>query len=302
MAFNRFVRRYAAATRDKEFTKELGPILAAHNAVIFNHIVFQLLSRDAVDVGQAISAQVAAWELLWGTGPQDRGLVGTLTGEELEAAVRILDDARTRATVLRTLTHVAESELPQDVQHQLRKAVRHLATSDEFDLKGEFAERSNLDTAQSLAQLHGLAHLAGFPTRVEVADYVIGPLGLALHDVDWEYADVMRTDPKAGKRGRRREQTLVVRGQVDELSCETVKQALARFAAATGSIEPTKDYWRIRFEGNGTSVGCWDGAAVDGFAITDTDDEDIHELEPSWPEWTSRLRVIEAQIRSAVSA
>jgi hypothetical protein len=49
MAFTRFVKRYAAATRDNAFVEELGPVVAVTNAAFFNHLLTQLLERDVVD-------------------------------------------------------------------------------------------------------------------------------------------------------------------------------------------------------------------------------------------------------------
>ena len=56
MAFKRFVTRYAAATRDTTFTEKLGPVLAVHNATIFNHFLAQLLSRNIVEPTKATPA------------------------------------------------------------------------------------------------------------------------------------------------------------------------------------------------------------------------------------------------------
>jgi hypothetical protein len=302
MAINRFVARYAAATRDKGFTDKLGPTLAVHNAAIFIHVVFQLLLKDAADPGRAVSAHVAAWELLWGKDSDDTGLIAALTGEEREAALRVLEEARTRATVLRALSHIAGMDLPTEVERGLRDLMRHLVTSDDFDLDAEFVGRSGSEPAQTLAQLRSLERITCFRSKAEVAAYVVACLGPEARDVDWSSDEVHRAGPSTIKGGPRRSQTLVIRRRVDGLDGPTIRHALGRFVAATDVVEPSRDYWRIKFEGNPGCVGAWDEAAHQGLAIADTDDEDFFELKPAWPEWTLRLRSLEARLPSAVSA
>lgn len=66
MAFDRFVRRYASALSDSAFIDELGPIPAATNAVVFDHLLSRLLERQGVTPRWAIDAQIATWRFLWG--------------------------------------------------------------------------------------------------------------------------------------------------------------------------------------------------------------------------------------------
>jgi hypothetical protein len=302
MAINRFVARYAAATRDTGFTDKLGPTLAVHNAAIFVHVVFQLLLKDAVDPGRAVSAHVAAWELLWGKDSDDPGLIAVLTGEERAAALRVLEEARTRATVLRALSHIAGMDLPTEVERDLRDLVRHLVTSDDFDLDAEFVGRSGSQSEQTLAQLRSLSRITSFPSNTDVASYVVAPLGLEPRDVEWKVDEVRRADPSTGKGRLHRSQTLVIRRRVDGLDCPTIRHALGRFVAATDVTEPNRDYWRIKFDGHTGCVGYWDEAAGRGLAVADSEEEDFFGLNPAWPEWTLRLRSLEARVSSAVSA
>jgi hypothetical protein len=301
MAINRFVTRYASATGDKGFIDKLGPTLAVHNAAIFIHVVFQLLLKDAVDPGRAVSAHVAAWTLLWGKDSDDPGLLAVLTGEERAAALRVLEDAGTRATVLRALSHVAEVDLPTEVDGELRDLIRHLVTSDNFDLDAEFVGRSRSEAAQTMAQLHALERITCFRSRAEVAGYVLAPLEVGARDIDWSNDKVHRAGSSTTKGELRQSQTLVVRCRIDELDGERIKRMLERFVAATEVIEPNRDYWRIKFDCNPGCVGAWDKAARRGLADGDTD-QDFFELTPVWPKWTLRLRSVEARVPSAVSA
>jgi hypothetical protein len=178
MAINRIMARYTAATRVKGFIDKLGPTLAVHNAAIFIHVVFQLLLKDAVDPDRGVSAHIAAWELLWGKGSDDPGLIAALAGEERAVALRVLEDARTRATVLRALSHIVGMDLPTDVERELRDLVRHLVTSDDFDLDAEFAGRSGSQSEQTLGLLRSLDRITCFPSNADVANYVVASLGL----------------------------------------------------------------------------------------------------------------------------
>ena len=92
MAFNRFVKRYAAATCDRGFVEELGPVLAIHNAAIFDHLLAQLLLKDVVDPATAIGAQIATWKLLWGA-TDELGMLATLDEDERNAALQVLEEA-----------------------------------------------------------------------------------------------------------------------------------------------------------------------------------------------------------------
>jgi hypothetical protein len=301
MWVNRLMARYVAATRDKGFTDKLGPTLAVHNAAIFINAAFQFLLKDRVDPVRAVSADIAAWELLWGNSFDDPGLIATLTGEERAAALRVLEEVRTRATVLRALSHIAGLDLPSDVERELRDLVRHLVTSDDFDLDAEFVVRPGSQSEQILAQLRSLDRITCFPSNADVARYVVAPFGLETRDVEWKVEEVHREDSSTGKGRLHRSHTLVVRCRVDGLDCSTIRSALARFVAATDVTEPNRDYWRIKFDCQ-NSVGYWDEAAGRGLALAGSGDEDFFGLSPAWPEWALRLRRLEAQVPSAVSA
>ena len=96
-----------------------------------------------------------------GLGPRCR--VGTAVGEGFRPprADRRTDRRRTcsctartrgsgtRATVLRALSHVAGLDLPTEVERELRDLVRHLVTSDDFDLDAEFVGRSGSQFEQT---------------------------------------------------------------------------------------------------------------------------------------------------------
>jgi hypothetical protein len=302
MAINRFVARYAEATRDKGFTDKLGPTLAVHNAAIFIHVVFQLLLKDAVDPGRAVSAHVAAWELLWGKDSDDTGLMAALTGAERDAALRVLEEAGTRATVLRALSHIAGMDLPTEVERELRDLVRHLVTSHDFDLDAEFVGRSRSESEQTLAQLRSLDRITCFPSSADLASYVVAPLGLGPRDVEWKVEEVHRADLSTGKGRLHRSETLVIRRRVDGLDCATIRHALGRFVAATAVTETNRNYWRIKFDGQTGCVGYWDEAAGRGLAVAESEDEDFFGLNPAWPEWTLRLRRLQARVPDALSA
>lgn len=303
MAFNRFIRRYTAATIDRGFIDELGLMLTIYNAAIFNHLLHQLLVKEAADLEATVTAQLATWEMLWGNGSGSAGLLADMEGDERVAATNILDDARTRTTVLRAVAQLAERELSDDLRRRLRLVVRRLIVNDLFDLETDIAARPDAESAQTVAQLTALANLMGMTGGNEVAEYVLASLSTTRSEVDWRNDVVKRLDGTTGKRATRRTTTLVVRGKVDDLTIETVKAALARFVAATNFSDPGRDYWRIQFEGNKGWVGFWDATAGLGSVFTDTDeDEDFASLTPHWPDWVVRLKAIETRLKPALSA
>ena len=109
MAFDRFVRRYSSALSDSAFIEELGPIPAATNAVVFDHLLSRLLERDGVSPRWAIDAQIAAWRFLW-RNDDLWAVTGHLDDETGEAIRHLLSDAGARVTTLRGL--VASSTTP----------------------------------------------------------------------------------------------------------------------------------------------------------------------------------------------
>lgn len=288
MAFNRFVTRYAAATRDTTFTEKLGPVLAVHNAAIFNHLLAQLLSRNIVEPTKAIAAQIATWELLWGRSAES-GILGRLQDDEREAALRVIEEARVRPTTLRALSQTVNYELPADVRAELRALVIRLITEPTFDLGVELLTTTEPRPDHASALLSNIELLAGRRTNNEIAEYVVAPLGRTYHDVQWRTELVRRADPVTAKARDYRCETLLLQRAVDGLDHDAVRSSLERLVIATHFADEPMDYWRIRFAGNGTDVGFWDAVSGYGLTMVKGEDQEFERLEPVWPAWLSRI-------------
>ncbi len=240
MAFNRFVTRYASATRDQAFIEQLGPVLAVHNATVFNHLLSQLLCRDIVEPTKTIAAQIAAWELLWGTNDQP-GILAGLGEAEREAAQRVLEEAHARSTTLSALSQTVAYDLPMDLRAQLRALVTRLITEPTFSLDAQLITATEPDPGQASALLGNLESLTRRLTDSEIADYVVAPLGCTHRDVQWGTEEVMRADSAAGRPYKYRSETLIVHHAVDGLDHEAVRSALERFMIATGLVDKPKN-------------------------------------------------------------
>ena len=286
MAFNRFVDRYAAATKDEAFVAELGPIVGASNAAIFNHLLVALVERDAVDLAKAQDAQIALWTLLWGRS-SGTGLLGGLTDEERQAVDQVLRDAHVRQTTLRALAGCLGRELSSRQRTDLRAIAQHLILDEAFGLDSALVSSSGPVAGTGAALLGNLEALAGPDTASEVADMVLRPLGVAPGRAEWRTDDVSRT--ASGSVSRIRANVLAVHANVPELTHELVTGALERLAVAAYLAGLPAGYLRIRFEGNGTDVGFWDVDSSEGVAMVKRDDQKIEAFEPSWPEWLLRL-------------
>ncbi|PXW30400.1 UNVERIFIED_CONTAM: hypothetical protein DES50_108210 [Williamsia faeni] len=305
MAFNRLVTRYANATSDKSFVEKLGPVLAVTNAAILNHLLPQLLTRRIVDPAKALNAQIVAWQLLWGRAGEP-GLLDQLKGEELKQVLRVLEENRTRITTLRALSQdvdYVDYDMSPELRAEFRGFAARLIVDPTFALAAPLIRKAAPHPDQASALLLNLEILAGEPTRQDIANSVLEPLGATYHDVEWEQGVVLRTDRETGKKYEYHVETLVVTRALGHLDHDGIRGALERFAVATYLAGEVKDYWRIRFAGNARDVGYWDGALSKGLTDVNDRDQDLEEFDPTWPEWLHRLEELQttAQHR-AVSA
>jgi hypothetical protein len=298
MAFNRFVTRYAAAARDRGFVEKLGPILTVHNATIFNNLLIQLLTRDIVEPTNAIAAQIASWEMLWGTSDQP-GLLERLAGDEREAAERVLAEADDRSTTLRALSGCVDYDLTLDLKVQLRGLVVRLLTDPLFELDAHLIEAAAPDTRQAKALVDNLESLACRLSDAEIAEFVVAPMSLTQRDTHWDTERIKRLDPAGGRSYDSGCATLMINRTLDDLNCDMVLAALERFVVATGMADDSKSYWRIKFSGNENTLGYWDAAANFGLSIVGNTEIEFDSLDVIWPRWFSRLQELSATVGEA---
>ena len=291
MAFTRFVTRYSAATRDEAFIAELGPVVAVHNAAIFNHLVIQLLDRNVVDIIKGVDAQTALLELLCGN--VDRpGLVKTLHGEERDATDRVLADARVRQQALLALSRMTGFDLPSESRVKIRSLAQHLITDQTFGLDRELLDAAGPHPGQAKALLDNLYNLATSMSKDEVAEFVAQPLGVRTMETKWRVDKVRRG-------GRHKvshlESVLVINRQVENLTSDLAREAVERLAVASYLGDLRLDYFRVRFEQNGRDVAFWDAECNEGNTWIGGDNEEIEGFDPQWPTWLLRLQELSSQ-------
>lgn len=286
MAFNRFVKRYAAAARDQAFIDELGPIVSAKNAAIFSHLLSRLIDRDAVDPEKAVDAQLAIWRLLWGTADMP-GLLAILEADERMPFDRLLVDTSLREATIRAIMRTTSLDLSSATRRAVRDQLRHLISHEDFTFDADLIVKveGQLELAPTL--MMGLVDIATQSEPRELLDFVLQPLGLASAAAEWREQSVQRV--VHGRPATYRAHVLEVLSPVASLGHDQAQRALERVtvAAHLGGFDDW--YIRIRFAGNGSDVAFWDWETESGIVMVDGDDREINSLEPRWPAWLSKL-------------
>ena len=290
MAFDRFVRRYAAALGDTAFIAELGPLPAVSNAVVFNHLLAQLLDREAASPRHVIHAQAQTWRFLWG-GPDRPGIAHDLDDASADGVAGVLTDAAAKATTLRGLVTAFDYDVDEPTAAALRDIARHLLTDRDFGLDADLMSTAAGGDAMAAVSLNALAHSATL-TPGEVLDFVLAPYGIARSSAEWRRQPVNRRD-----RGTYQADTFVIGVHVDGLTPERARELLERVAVAAYYAGHDGAYVRLRFEGNGKAVAFWDDDAGSGVVMID-DEIEFASFDPPWPDWSIRLDQLDAVLRS----
>lgn len=291
MAFNRFIRRYSAAARDDRLVNELGPLVAATNAAIFSNLLGQLLERDLADPAAVIDAQLAVWEVLWGT-PGRPSILDRATADERAEIVSRLNDAGTKADCLRAMAETYDWELDRALAAAVGDQVRHLITNPQFGLETGLLETIDPSGELSPVLLANLTEVAAVASRQELDDYVLEPVELTHFSADWEKHEVRRPLP-TGTVSLRAE-ILVVRPTIPDLTTDQAREVLERMAVARYLKGEPGDYLRVRFVGNGADVGIWDEELENGLIVVIGNDEvQSAEFNPPWPTWLERLEELQ---------
>lgn len=293
MAFDRFVRRYAAALDDTAFIDELGPIPATTNAAVFNHLLIRLLEREAVTPNVAVDAQVKTWRFLWGDG-QRPGVTAALDQETVEAARKVIDDSGARATTLRGIAASFDS-VHDATALAFTTIIRHLLCDAEFGLDVDLlVDASGPPTGAN--RLLDILFQASRMSSVEILELVVAPYGLSRFAAEWRPQRVRRE-------GRDfQSMTLVITTTVEGLAPDLAQEMLGRVAVAAYYAGLDTNYVRIRFEGNGMAVALWDDDAGSGSVMVANDDQDIESIDPPWPTWSKRIDELAAELTDRSTA
>jgi hypothetical protein len=293
MAFDRFVRRYASALTDSAFIDELGPIPAATNAVVFDHLLSRLLERECVSPRRALDAQIATWRFLWRN--DDLLAVTEHPDDETGDAIRqMLSDAGARATTLRGLVASLDYAVEDDIKIALRDTARHLLTDAGFGLDAALlSEAAGGDTMAS-GFLGALSQIAEPITAGEIVEYVLAPYGIPRSSAQWRTEQIRRVG--RGKTSGYWSTTFVISTPVEGLSVQRAHELLERVAVAAYFARDDTTYVRARFEGNGKAVAYWDQDTKSGVVRIDDEIEDLDSFDPSWPDWRVRVDELEAEL------
>ncbi|QFG26273.1 hypothetical protein [Actinomadura sp. WMMB 499] len=285
MAWNRFIKRYTLATQDDKFLEEMGPLVAATNAAIFSNLLEQLADNGYADAHRIIEAQVALWELLWGS-PMGRGgvLETVAEGEKSEIAARI-SGAGVQAAAMRAMVWIYDQDLDEALSSAVRDQLRHLIVVHAFGLDEQLLQTLDPLGSRTPTMLAVLAEIARTSSQREQDEYVLLPLGLSRFAARWEVEEVRRS--RAGRIATLKTDVLVVREHVPGLNSDGIRAALGRLAVARHLAGLDHSYLRIRFAGNGWDVGIWDEGSDKGKLLIKSNDERIEglALDPPWPDW-----------------
>lgn len=289
MAFDRFSRRYSEALADSGFIEELGPVPAATNAIIFNHLLARLLERNAVSPSVALGAQLATWAFLWGR-PGTAGIAADRDEETAGVVRQVLRDGHAKVATVRGLAAAADRPVSGEDVARLRELAQHLLVDDDFGLDIELLEEAAGAAEMAGGLLDSLARAASPHGPSEILDVVVGVHGIARGSVHW------RTETVRRARANYDATTFVVTSTLPGLTPALATEMLGRVVVAATFADHPGSYWRIRFEGNGSSVAFWDADASDGVVMVDGDDEDIETLDVPWPSWMSKVELLRQEL------
>lgn len=289
MAFDRFSRRYSEALGDRGFIEELGPIPAATNAIIFNHLLGRLLERNAISPPVALGAQLGTWAFLWGS--SDAAGISEGIDEETAKVVRqVLRDGHAKVATVRGLAAAVDGAATGEDIARLRELTQYLIVDDDFGLDPDLLQETVGAAALAGGLLDSLSRAASPQEPSDILDVVVGGQGIARGSVHWRKETVRRA------RVNYDATTFVVTSSVSGLTPALATEMLGRVVVAASFAGHPGSYWRIRFEGNGSAVAFWDAEAQGGVVMVDGDDEDIETLDVPWPSWMSKVELLRQEL------
>lgn len=295
MAIDRFARRYARALDDDAFIDDLGPIPAATNAIVFNHLIGQLVERGAISPRAAVDSQLATWRFLWGSGAK-RGITADLDPHTADAVRTTLDESDARATTLKTMAAIDAIASGEDDAIVLREVACRVLVSPEFGMSASLLTSTSGSTRGAEALLDALVDVASRLTPSEVIGLVADPAGVPRGSAGWRRESVRRS-------GRDHiAWVLEITASVDDLTPNRAWDLLERTAVAAHFAGHDPHYVRIRFKGNGLAVGFWDETADSGALRIGDEITELPGIEPAWPDWHLRANQLRAALEQPAQA
>lgn len=289
MAFDRFSRRYSEALADSGFIEELGPIPAATNATIFNHLLARLLERKAISPPVALRAHLGTWTFLWGS-PDATGIAEGLDEETTAVVQQALRDGHAKVATVRGIAAAANDAATGDDLVRLRELTRFLLVDADFGLDGDLLEEAAGLTTMAGGVLDALFRAASPATAAEVAEIVTASHGISKGQAHWSRHTVQRAGSKHDVN------TFVVESVIEGLTPELAVEVLGRVVVASSFTDHEGTYWRIRFAGNGKSVAFWDAETRDGAVRVEDEIQDLADLHVPWPTWVRRVEALRSEL------
>lgn len=282
MAFDRFVRRYAAALDDLAFVEQLGPIPAAKNAAVFNHLLTQLLQKDFASSDVTAEAQLRTWRFLWGDGHR-QGMAAHLDEATAEVVRQILSDVGVRTTTLRGVVASLSKVEEKAIASSRSDIVRHLLVDSEFGLTADQLVDSAGGTSEADMMLNALIEAASPASDAEILDIVLAPYDIDRSSAGWKGEEVVRQ----GK-GIQQRDVFELYARVADLTPRLAQEMLAKVAVAVlfSGRDPT--YARIGFLGNERAVAFWDEDVRSGVVWDGVEVHHFESISPPWPDWFRR--------------
>lgn len=295
MAFDRFSRRYSEALADSGFIEELGPIPAATNAIIFNHLLARLLERNAISPSAALSAQLGTWAFLWGS-PDAAGIAEGLDEEAAQVVRRVLRDGHAKVATVRGIAAAADRAATGDDVARLQGLTRFLLVDADFGLDCDLLEETAGLATMAGGLLDALFRAASPASAAEVVQIVTESHGISKGAVHWSRQTVQRAGSKHDVN------TFVIESAVEGLTPELAVEMLGSVVVASSFTDHAGAYWRVRFAGNGKSVAFWDGDARDGVVRVEDEIQNIAVLDVPWPAWVRSVDALRREIATRSQA
>lgn len=297
LAWQRFITRFLNGLSDPRFQELAGPVMLARNAAVFNHLLALLLQRDSIHTGFGIRGQLRLWDFLWGHGPDDLGLAGSLDQESLAAVTSIFAEAHTLGMVLSALcwsSALAEEEGLDETALALRDFWRHLLTHPRANLDDDAlldaATELAIDQADPLGALgEALLEIATITTEGELLDSITRAFGSQRARCRIDRERVIRANPFDDRVKRHQIVTAALVIDDDHAAADPSRAAAA--LAAWMAVEQ-RDYYRIHLPRQQATAVADPGLGVYWLKTR----EDIHPLpepggeKPGWLNSIERLR------------
>ena len=283
LAWQRFCDRFVRGIRDPEFIDLVGTSVVMANAVIFNHLLAMLITKDVISAHKGIVYQLQLWIFLWGENGHP-GYLETLDDDTQFAAAESLEAHGGEVIVLAAVSYANQLIRTNgwaDLHTDLRDVWRHLLVSPLLAFTFDVISRAAIPGVRSAIDIaQGLDELARTQSVQELYDGVaarVGTIGtrisMARVMIQRRWRDILSIDDPAA----------------------TLDQTAASDALTTWAVlDPDQKYLRIDHPATATRAvwdrsnhACWWYARRSG-----VEPVRLQEPDPAEPAWAAESRRI----------